>query len=156
MAKKKKKNSYGKAVGFCVIVGCVAALLWGAGNFGLGGGILPWGQSNGGNGDGNGNGGYAQQNNQPQDETPPQENENEEPGDEGEGDEAAPVLVIRVVRDTVYHGENQISIDELTPILEQINQPGDIWELHNVQAIAETFNQVEEIMRDVGVNFAEH
>ena len=149
MAKKKKKKGYGKVVGFCAVVGCIAALLWGAGQFGLGGGLLPWGQVNGGNG--SGDGGYAQQNGQQ--EAPPVHIEPEE--DTAAGEEVPPVLIIRVVRDTVYHGDRQISIDELMPLLEEISQPGDVWELYDDQAIVGTYETVIALMRDSGVEFIE-
>ena len=153
MAKKdkKKKKGYGKVFGFCVVVGCIAALLWGAGHFGLGGGILPWGQIE----SGNGNGGYTGQTNQPQDEAPPPQETNEAPYEPGNDDESAPELLIRVSRDIIYHGEQQISIDDLVPLLEQLNQPGYVWELHDDQAIVETYENVKTLMRENGIEFIE-
>jgi len=153
--KKKKKKGYGKMLGFCGIVGCVAALLWGAGNFGLGGGLLPWGQAGGGNGSGSGNGGYASQNNQQQNTPPPGQGTNEDPGDNGNGEVAADELIIRVERDMIYHSERQITIDELVPLLESLNYPGAIWELHDDQAIVETYENVIALMRENGIEFIE-
>ena len=151
--KKKKKKGYGKVFGFCVIVGCIAALLWGfGGNFGLGGGLLPWGQA-GGNGNGNGSGGYASQNNQPQ-ETP-QPPAGETNGENGNGEEDSPELIIRVVRDAIYHDSQQITIDELVPLLEELNYPGAIWELQDYYAIVETYENVLALMREHEIEFIE-
>ena len=149
---KKKKKGYGKVFGFCVVVGCITALLWGAGNFGIGDGLLPWGQVNSGNG--NGNGGYTGQNDQPQ-ETPPPIEINEAPGVPVNGEESEPELLIRVVRGLIYHGERQITIDELVPLLEELSRPGYVWELHDEQAIVETYENVKAIMRENGIEFIE-
>jgi len=146
---KKKKKGYGKVLGFCVIAGCLAALFWGAGYFGLGGGILPWGQSEGGNG----NGGYTEQNNQ--EEAQPPGDTSEAPDAPDNGEEIAPELLIRVARDMVYHGERQITIDELVPLLEELNRPGYVWELHDDQAIVETYDNVKALMRENGIEFIE-
>jgi len=129
-------------------------LLWGAGNFGLGGGLLPWGQANGGNGDGSGNGGYAAQDNQPQ-ETPPPTDTSDTPSESAIGDESAPELIIKVIRDMVYHAEHQITIDELVLLLEELNYPEAVWELHDDQAIVETYEIVIALMRENGIEFIE-
>jgi len=156
--KKKKKKGYYKVAGFCAIVGCVAALLWGAGYFGLGGGGgdgfgLPFTQSSGNNGSG------GQENNQAHTQTPPPQDtqEPQEPQDEnGEGQEdPAPELVIRVVHDAIYHGQQEITLDDLVPLLERLNQPGYVWELHDDRAIVETYETVVAIMRENAIEFVE-
>ncbi|MCL2403990.1 MAG: hypothetical protein FWC92_00445 [Defluviitaleaceae bacterium] len=156
MAKKKKKG-YGKVLGFCAIVGCVAALFWGAGYFGFGGGILPWAYGDGtngtSNGNGNNNGAYTAQDNQYQDTS--QVDPDETANIPGEDEVLPPVLIIRVTRGEIYHGDRQISIYELVPILEELNQPGYVWELHDDQAIVETYENVIALMRESGVYFTE-
>ena len=154
MAKKKKKGYGRKFVGTCVVVGCIAALLWGAGNFGLGGGLLPWGQGEGfsiiGSGDGS-----APAQNQPQNETSGAGNANDAPDETGDVEETAPVLLIRVARDRIYHGEDEIDIDGLMQILDELNQPGYVWELYDDQAIAGTYDNVKAIMLENGIEFIE-
>ena len=151
MAKeKKKKSSYGKVLGFCIIVGCLAAFLaWlTGGGFGFGGIGLPFGL--GGNGNGNG-GGYATDNG-----APPQDDQNYsayEPG--GYDTPEEPELLIRVVQNTIYHGEREITIDDLVPLFEELNQPGLIWELRDEQAILETYENVKAILLENEIVFTE-
>ena len=154
MYKKKKKRSYGgKIVGTCVVAGCIVALLWGAGHFGLDGGLLPWGQEDGGILGGR-NGGVSAQNQSPGDATPAG-NDSDVPEEPDENDESAPDLIIRVVRDRIYHGEQEIDIDRLMQILDELNQPGYEWELHDDQAIVETYDNVRAIMLENGIEFVE-
>ena len=162
--KKKKKGNYGKVLGFCGVVACAALLFaWlGGSGFGFGGGGgfgLPFGGSgNNGNGGGYGdgtNGGYTSY--PPSDYTPPNGTngggENGESGENGADEDVE--LVIRVVNNRIYHGENEITLDELVPLLEELNQPGAIWELRDEQAIMETYELVRAIMHENEILFAE-
>jgi len=162
--KKKKKGAYGKVLGFCVLAGCVAALLgWlGSGGFGFGGGSgfgLPWGQQgegNGSGGDGNAGSGYVQQNNENNDEETNNEASGYDPYQNGGGvaDEGIN-LTIRVSGNTIYHGEDEVSSYALIRLFEGINQPGFVWELVDDQAILETLENVRMLMRENGVDFTD-
>ena len=157
---KKKKGNYGKVLGFCAVVACAAALLGWLG--GVGGGFgLPFGGggNGGGNGDGNGanGGGYSVQ-----DEVTPGDNQDATADTQDEeGDistppvEEPPVLLIRVVNDRIYHGDVEITIDELVGILEALNQPDYVWELRDEQAIMETYENVRVLMLETGIMITE-
>jgi len=151
--KKKKKGAYGKVLGFCVLVGCVAGFLamFGGDGFGFGGGGFGLGGSGNGNGNepanGTNGGGYVSQNNTPDNDT--EENPGYENGNEGNNIGEEPVeLVIRVVGNSIYHGERELTTTELTQLFDDVNQPGFTWELHDEQAIMETFELVQMIMRE--------
>ena len=151
--KKKKKGSYGKVLGFCIIVGCVAVLFnWlGGAGFGIGGDFgLPFGLGSDGNG--SNSSGYAAENdnNLTQDVGT---TSSEEPDD----DDAAiePELLIRVVYNRIYHGELEITIEEFTQLLEDINQADLVWELRDEHAIMETYENVRTLMQDNGIVFTE-
>jgi len=160
--KKKKKGSYGKVFGFCAVVACVATLFgWlGGGGFGFGGGGgfgLPFGSGgNGGSsGDGNGGSGYVNENGTYNNEA--ENNDNETSGGEVSGDGASQetvLLEIRVSGNSIYHGDQEIAIDELVPLFEELNQPGSTWELHDDQDIMETFENVRALMRENGIVYA--
>ena len=151
MAKKKKRGYGRKFVGTCIVVGCIAAILWGIGEFGFGGGgLLPWGQ-----GDGSAVVGQNE-NGQPASGAPANGNADEIAyGEPTDADDSAPVLVIRVVRDRVYHGEQEIDMDGLMTALDLYNQPGYVWELHDDQAIVETYDNVRAVMLENGIEFVE-
>ena len=167
--KKKKSNSaYYKVAAACVAVVCILgalAFLFGDGGFGLGDGF---GGIGGRGGDSN-NGGshYAGQNDVNGEETTStetdtagQETEDNEydPEQDPEDDTTVvepPVLVIRVVSNTIYHGEQEVTIDELVQIFDEINQPGLTWELRDEQAIMETFANVRALMNEHGILFTE-
>ena len=156
MAKKKKKGSYGKVLGFCVIVGCVAALLFGAGHFGLGGGFLPCGQGDGGI-RGDRIGGIPVQYLPPETPAPASQEANDTPGQPGEGEDGyqVPELSIRITRDRIYHDGQEIDMDGLLQTLEALNQPGDIWEVHDDQAIVQVYDDVIALLRENGIEFIE-
>jgi len=156
MAKeKKKKGSYGKVLGFCTVVACLAALLgWGFGGdgFGLGGGGFGFGGSNGNGGNDNSNGGsYAEYNT----DYNPYQNE---PYDDTDGSgytngmHTEVVRVIRVVRDSIYHGEQEITIGELEQILDELGGQNHEWELVDEQAISETYDNVLALMLGRGID----
>ena len=147
MAKeKKKKGSYGKVLGFCVIVGCVAAFLaWFGGDFGW-----PFGLGDSGSGS-NGNGsGYTAENDYPavQDNGPSAGNDTGDTYTE-------PELLIRIAGNTIYHGEQEITIGELAQILDELNQPGFVWELRDEQAIMETYENVKALLVENDIGFTE-
>ena len=172
--KKKKKGAYGKVLGFCVLAGGIAAVLaWlGSGGLGFGGGGgfgLPWGQGNGNSSGGdsyNGNGAYysspggdyqdingdgVSENNNQSDVNETGNNEASEY--EGGANEAPPLLVISVVGNTIFHGDDEITIDEMVRLFDDINQPGFTWELRDEQAIMETFETVRTLMLENGVYY---
>ena len=155
--KKKKKGHYGKVLGFCAVVGCAAfllSMLGGGGGFGFG---LPWAGGNGnGNGNGSNGGGYEANGYQPSTDYETTNGENGYAYDEnGNGAPVEPVLIIRVVGNDIYHGYEPITLDDLVPLLEEINQPGYVWELRDVQAIMETYDNVKVLMEENGISFTE-
>ncbi|MCL2362618.1 MAG: hypothetical protein FWC73_12505 [Defluviitaleaceae bacterium] len=153
--KKKKKGSYGKVLGYCVAVGCVAALLaiFGGGlGFGGGGFGLPFGGGSGGSNGGNGTG-YTNdsiiQNDDPEESD---DTNNHEISEDGAFEESA-ILTIRVVNNRIYHGEDEITIDELVQLFDDLNYPDATWELRDEQAIMETFENVQALMRENGISY---
>jgi len=161
--KKKKKGSYGKVLGYCVAVSCVAALLAVlGGGFGLGGGGfgLPWGSGNGsGNANGNGTNGSGYTNETTTQTNDPDEtdasgdyydNNDHEISENGAFDEPVELL-IRVVNDRIYHIEREVTLEELVSLFEGLNSPDATWELRDEQAIMETFENVQALMRENGV-----
>jgi len=155
MAKeKKKKGNYGKVLGFCTAVACIAALLgWGIGGdgFGLGGGGLGFGGGGNGNGGNGTNGGYVSQN----EDQPPYSNEaGEGPINENGYTNGATeaVRIIRVVRDDIFHGDNLVTLGELEYILDELHSPYYGWELVDEQAISEVYDSVLSLMLERGID----
>jgi len=147
--KKKKKGSYGKVVGFCVAVGCVATLLAIlGGGFGLGGG--GFGLPFGGNGSGSNNGttnnnGYA---NEPTNNDESQEDSYDYEISEDSVFEEPIELVIVVAYNRIYHNQQEVTLDELVLLLNDLNDPNFTWELIDEQAILETLENVQALMRE--------
>jgi len=155
MEKKKKKGSYGKVLGTCVVGGCIVALLaLFGGNFDIG---WPLGGGGGGNGNGgqtNGGNGYT---NQDTYHDPTYTNDEEAPGYDDQNqngqNDGEVELVIRVVGNTIYHVDTEVELNDLVGLLERYNRPGARWELHDEQAIMETFELVEMLMRENMINY---
>ena len=161
---KKKKKSYGKVIGFCVVVAIIASLFgWGFG----GGGGWPWARGNNGRGDGryetsgnydNGDGyqtdnGYvgdgADNGNADDYYTQPDEN------GLTDAPEPPPELVIRVSEGLIFHGdsEDDITLARLEELLLELNQPGDIWELRDEQSVVEVFANVRALLAELGIDY---
>jgi len=161
--KKKKKGAYGKVLGFCVLVGCIAtALAWlGSGSLGFGGngnfGLPFLGQQDSNdNGDNNGGEYYAPPEDNDTNNTDDTNGNDDDNGTNDNGDTVVdePVeLVIRVVGNAIYHGENEITAEELVRLFNDVNQPGFTWELRDEQAIMETFENVRVLMRENGIYY---
>ena len=161
MAKKekKKKGNYGKVLGFCAVVACLAALLgWGFGGngFGLGtGGFGPFGGSGDGNGGDNDTGsGYTEYTENQTANEDPNANPDEADYQNGDTNGAAIEVVrtIRVVRDDIFHGQQQVTIGELEYILDELYSPNEEWEIVDEQAISEVFDAVLALMIERGIN----
>jgi len=157
--KKKKKGNYGKVAGYCVVVGCAAALLaWlvGDGGFGFGEGFGGLGGGQGQNGANGGYNAYQEQAYNPDVVAGEQhEPEDEHINDPNIPEPELPVLIIRVVNNNIYHGDDPISTDDLVRLFEDINQPGFVWELRDEQAIMETYENVKVLMNENGIVFTE-
>jgi len=153
--KKKKKGSYGKVFGFCVVAGGIIALV---SMFGFGGGG-GWGLfgGNGGSGNGEGNGTNGGTNTEAHAPYTEQGNENETPyEDEPNGDTAynePTTQIITVTHDRIYHGDQEITAGELEQIIDELNQPGVTWQLVDYRAYVEPLELVKSILRDNGIDF---
>jgi len=157
--KKKKKGPYGKVLGFCILAGCVAALLGAFGSGGLGSGLWPFGDSGSGNNSDSGTNGassteeYTPENNAAD---TPQENEASDNAavyePEAPEEPAAAGLVIRVYRDTIFHGDEEIDIEGLEQIIEELNYDGADWELVEEQSLEYTRNLVLATMEAAGIS----
>jgi len=152
---KKKKGNYGKVLGFCAVVACVAALLgwgFGGGGFGLGDGGFGSGgndTSNGANGTGSG---YEDQNEDPPSYSNGADEETDDQNGYTNGVTLEVVRVIRVVRDDIFHGDSLITLGELEYILDELHLIYDDWELVDEQAISEVYDSVLALMLERGID----
>jgi len=146
--KKKKKGAYGKVLGFCIIVGGIAALL---GWLGVGGGLgLFGGNGNGDNVNGTSNGAGAG------DYAPyEQDADYEEPPEDDVGNdfvyEEPHLFTIRVVYDRIYHGDEPISLEQLEEIIDETDHPGAEWELVDERAYVGYLDLVRALMESRGI-----
>ena len=158
--KKKKKGNYGKVLGFCVVVGCAAALLaWimGDGGFGFGDGFGGIGGSGPG-GNGNGSNGTVQegQYDPPADTTATETSDDDDRTIQEIEFVAEPlVLIIRVVNNLIYHGDNEVTLDDLAILFNEVSHQDLMWELRDEQAIMETYENVIALMQEHGIAFTE-
>jgi len=154
--KKKKKGSYGKVLGSCIVAGCVILLASMLG-FGGGSGWGPFGGGNGNGGNGNGNGttgtnateNYAanpeQDNEQDNQVDPPPENETNENGANGEP--VAPF--IRIEYDRIYHGDVHVEdFEQFVAGLDVLRV-----ELDYDHAYVGTSDFVKATLRDHGIEY---
>jgi len=154
---KKKKKYRGKVVGTCACACIIAAFLWGIGFDGIGFGGGGGGFFGGGDGNGNGNGGQytappSGNDTDESDNNGTQNQDNETSGDEnGNGAQYAAILLIRVVEDSIYHGDEPITMDQLPGILQE--HPGQVWELRGERAIMATYEAVRLVLQENDVEY---
>jgi len=156
--KKKKKGSYGKVAGFCVVGGCLIALLAFFGDgIGLGGGdggFNPFDRNNQGNG--SEIVGESNDNNVPDETANSGDNEGQtNENDANTSDTEAVVLTIRIEQDTIYLDDAEVSREELVVIVEQHFNTGAAWDLYGERGFLETTEAVRAILRENGAAFTE-
>ena len=151
--KKKKKHGGKVAAGVCVCI--IALLLVGLfldlGGFGSQLGLPTFGQTE-----------ITQPEALSAEEAFPAE-EDDPAEDSSLGDLWAPIdeapepisLLIRVSGDTIFHGDDEITVADLQALLLEHNEPGLVWELRDEQAILAVYEEVKVLLMEQGATFTE-
>ena len=85
---------------------------------------------------------------------PPEEAPPEDP-EPITGEEAPLSLLIRVVGNSIFHGDEEITIAGLQNLLREYDEPGLVWELRDEQAILAVYEEVRVMLMEQDVTFTE-
>ena len=64
-------------------------------------------------------------------------------------------LIITISGEQIMHGNREITLQELSSIVLEINTPDDTWELWDNQAIKATYDQAKAVLIDNAIRFEE-
>ena len=167
-AKKKSIFKTFRQIKLVITCAVVAGIVWIASQLGLdlsGFGInMGSGGQGGGNGGGSGyhqeyhgengavNGGEYQQGSESEQGSG---NGGGEHGQAYEYTEEEHSLIIMISGEQIMHGNREVTLQELTSIVLEINTPDDTWELWDNQAIKATYDQAKAVLIDNAIRFEE-